>query len=116
VAFALTIGAMADKKTLAPDQMITERVIGRRSALGYVAAAAGAALVAGTLEGCRHTGCSDSDSTDRATYGVHCGTTSGCSDSDTGTLADASGHGVHCSTGCTDSDTSDRAGAGRHCI
>jgi hypothetical protein len=106
---------MTTKKTLAAEEIATERPIGRRSAMS-VATLGGLALLGLSSQACLgrgRTGCTDSDSgagADGAGYGRHC---SGCSDSDT---SDASGHGVHCSTGCTDHDPTDGVGHGIHCV
>ena len=106
---------MKSTTSLGPEEIATTRPIGRRSAMAMVAAAAGA--VAGlTTSGCHHgsSACS------------------GCSDHDTGLLADNAGCGRTCAapdggalpdtalpdmgaSGCSDSDPSDPGGHGTHC-
>ena len=83
---------MTTKKTLDPEQITIGRRVSRRSAMRAVAAAA----IGITASACRHTGCTDSDS---------------------GPLADGVGAGRHCgATGCSDSDPTDPSGNGTHCL
>ncbi len=109
---------MSEKKTLKMDEILTERVVGRRTAVGFIGAL-GAAMgtAVGVVSSAEAQGsgaqpaCSDSDPYDPAGYGRHCG--GGCSDSDP---YDPAGGGRHCGRRyCSDSDPYDPAGAGRHC-
>ncbi len=108
---------MAEKKSLSMDEIVTERVMGRRATMGLIGA--GAAMVAASVastasaqEGASPQ-CSDSDPYDPGGYGRHCG--GGCypcrgvSDSDP---RDPGGCGCR---SCSDSDPYDPGGAGRHC-
>ena len=101
---------MQDKKSLVADEIVTDRRVSRRSAMGLLAAgaatAAGAVGLLGTTACCVGGGgtpgrvaCSDSDPTDPAGAGRTCG----------GAVPGAPARS------CSDSDPTDPAGAGRHC-
>ena len=104
-----------NKKTLSMDEILTERTVGRRAAVGMIGAVGAAIATVGAVGSAQAQGegaqpqCSDSDPYDPAGYGRHCG---GCSDSDP---YDPAGAGRHCGRSCSDSDPYDPAGAGRHC-
>ncbi len=102
---------MNKMKSLAADEIVTERKLSRRSMalMGGAAAGTVAALGVLTTTGCclsgagnagTSTGCSDSDPSDGAGRGTHCG---------------AAGGTPGMASGCSDSDPSDGAGAGTHC-
>lgn len=102
---------MNKMKSLAADEIVTERKLSRRSMalMGGAAAGTVAALGVLTTTGCclsgagnagTATGCSDSDPSDGAGRGTHCG---------------AAGGTPGMASGCSDSDPSDGAGAGTHC-
>jgi hypothetical protein len=105
-----------DEKSLSPEDMVSERQIGRRSALGIlgigvVGAAAVAAVTGAPSRAAAKT--SDSDQGPNADAGGHGHT--GRSDSDSGPNADRAGHGR---TRCSDTDSgsqADPAGSGQHC-
>jgi hypothetical protein len=107
------------KKTLTPEDIVTEtKSLGRRAAVGMIGAVGATIATVGVLGTAQAQGdgaqpaCSDSDPRDPAGYGSHCGG-SGCSDSDP---YDPGGNGRHCGGRvCSDSDPSDPAGRGRHC-
>ena len=104
---------MNKMKSLAAEEIVTERKLSRRSMalMGGAAAGTVAALGVLTTTGCCLSGAGNA------------GSTTGCSDSDP---SDGAGRGTHCSAagtpgtpgmavGCSDSDPSDGAGAGTHC-
>jgi len=108
------------KKTLENEEIITARVIGRRSTLGAIGATiigAAALTAVGASAGRSHAKAqSDSDPNDAAGHGRR-------TDSDSGPNADRAGHGRghdganhgrHCRGG-TDSDPRDGAGQGHSC-
>jgi hypothetical protein len=108
---------MSEKKTLTMDEILTERTLGRRAAVGMIGAVGATIATVGVVGTAQAQGdgaqpaCSDSDPYDPAGYGRHCG--GGCSDSDP---YDPGGGGRHCGRrSCSDSDPYDPAGAGRHC-
>lgn len=95
-------------KTLNSDEIVTDRGLSRRSALGFIGAGAiGAAAVVGGVTATAHAipGCTDRDPQDPAGNGRG----RGISDSDP---RDPGGCG---SRACSDSDPNDPAGRGRHC-
>jgi len=96
------------KKTLNPEEIVTETTMGRRTAVASVGAIAlgAAALTLGiTQQAHAIPGCTDRDPTDPAGNGRG----RGISDSDP---RDPGGCG---SRACSDSDPSDPAGRGRRC-
>jgi len=107
------------KKTLTPEEIVTESTtLGRRAAVGMIGAMGATIATVGVIGTAQAQGdgaqpaCSDSDPRDPAGYGSHCGG-SGCSDSDP---YDPGGNGRHCGgRACSDSDPYDPAGRGRHC-
>jgi hypothetical protein len=111
---ALSEDSMNKMKSLAADEIVTERKLGRRSMALMGGAAAGTVAALGVLSttGCclsgagnaggATTGCSDSDPSDGAGRGTHCG-------------AAAPGGTPGMASGCSDSDPTDGAGAGTHC-
>jgi hypothetical protein len=108
---------MSEKKTLTMDEILTERTLGRRAAVGMIGAVGATIATVGVVGSAAaqddgaQPACSDSDPYDPAGYGRHCG--GGCSDSDP---YDPGGGGRHCGRrSCSDSDPYDPAGAGRHC-
>ena len=89
------------KTTLDPREIATTQSIGRRSAMRAVAAVA----IGFTATACHHTGCTDTDSgllADAAGNGRRCGSptpdagVTGCSDGDPVSTGDLGGHGTHC--------------------
>ena len=78
------------KKTLNPEEIVTENVVGRRAAVGLIG---GLAIGAGAL-----------------TLGVAGSAEAQCTDRDP---TDPAGHGR--GRGISDSDPNDPAGRGRHC-
>ena len=89
------------KTTLDPREITTTQRIGRRSAMGAVAAVA----IGVMTTGCHRTGCSDSDNGplgDAIGSGRHCGSptpdagVTGCSDGDPVSTGDLGGHGKRC--------------------
>lgn len=97
---------MKDKKTLAPDEIVIDRRIGRRSALGVIAA--GTAFAAVIVPSHAEAKASDSDPNDPAGRGR-----TGFTDRDSGPGADGAGRGVCAERGWSDSDPSDARGRGR---
>jgi len=96
------------KKTLNPEEIVTEQPMNRRTAVGMVGGIAlgAAGLTLGiTQEAHAIPGCTDSDPQDPAGNGRG----RGVSDSDP---RDPAGCG---SRACSDSDPRDPAGRGRHC-
>jgi hypothetical protein len=106
---------MKDKKTLAMDDIVTDRKVSRRSTLAMIGVSVvGAVAVAAAIPETAEAQCSDSDPYDPGGRGRHCGR-SGCSDSDP---SDPGGNGRRCGgrpgcSGISDSDPSDPAGCGR---
>jgi hypothetical protein len=107
------------KKTLENDEIITERVIGRRSTLGAIGAtvlgAAALTAVGASVGRSSAKAQSDSDPNDAAGHGR-----TGRTDSDSGPNADRAGHGSGHDGGghgrhCSDSDPRDGVNHGRHC-
>lgn len=127
-------------KSLRSDEIVTEREIGRRSALGVIGATVAGAVAATAGFGASNptrakaqsdsdtgphadppgrgrTGLTDSDrgrNADRPGYGRG---PRGCTDSDGGSYADPAGNG-RCHRNCSDSDGgqyADPAGRGRRC-
>lgn len=92
---------MDNKKTLNPEDIVTTRNVGRRSALRSIAGTVlgAAALVAGSTVAAQQAEplCSDSDPNDPVGRGRHC--------------TDPAGRG----TSCSDSDPNDPGGNGRRC-
>jgi len=96
------------KKTLSPNEIVTEVPVGRRAAvscIGGVALGAVALTLGATSEAHAIPGCTDQDPQDP----VGQGRGRGISDSDP---RDPAGCG---SRPCSDSDPNDPAGRGRHC-
>jgi hypothetical protein len=96
------------KKTLSPEEIVTEQPVGRRAAvktIGGVALGAAALTLGVTQEAQAIPGCTDRDPSDPAGNGRG----RGISDSDP---RDPAGCG---SRACSDSDPNDPAGRGRHC-
>ncbi len=95
------------KKTLGSEDIVTDRKLGRRAAVGLVGVTLGAVgLTLGTTQTAHAIpGCTDSDPGDPAGNGRG----RGISDSDP---SDPGGCGRR---SCSDSDPRDPAGRGRHC-
>jgi len=108
---------MSEKKTLTMDEILTERTLGRRAAVGMIGAVGATIATVGVVDtataqddGAQPT-YGGRDPYDPAGYGRHC--SGGCSDRDP---YDPGGRGRHCGRrSCSDSDPYDPGGAGRHC-
>lgn len=101
------------QRTLEAGDIVTERPLGRRSAIATLGAAVlgGAAVVAGASSAQardRSAKASDSDPTDPPGRGR-----TGFTDRDSGASADGAGRGVCAERGWSDSDPNDPAGRGR---
>lgn len=96
------------KKTLVAGDIVTERTLGRRSAIGLLGAGAiGAVAITGTASRAEAKA-SDSDPTDPPGRGR-----TGFTDRDSGASADGAGRGVCAERGHSDADPNDPAGRGR---
>jgi hypothetical protein len=101
-------GRKSPKKTLVSEDIVTDRKVGRRSAISLMGAGAlGAAALAGAPSRAEAKA-SDSDPTDPPGRGR-----TGFTDRDSGSSADGAGRGVCAERGHSDADPNDPAGRGR---
>jgi hypothetical protein len=97
-----------EKKPLSPEDIVTERPMGRRSALAALGSSVLGAASLAVGVGHAEAKASDSDPSDPAGRGR-----TGFTDRDSGPGADGAGRGVCAERGWSDSDPNDPAGRGR---